>query len=411
LIYATLTGALLLLFYAALGAGGALFAQLVDGGRQSVWVVSAITLLLGLLSAPLRRALQQSIDRRFFPGRDALRRRLVALAGELPALGKVPLMGRHLVERLCEIFTVRAAVLLLADPRSRLLVSVAAHSALRAGERAAAPAVDNELSLLLPPDDPGVDFLRRTHRPLHVEQIAARSPALAQRLAAVQARLAVPLVAHDELVGVLLLGGKQAAGAGFLAEELELLDLLARHVATVLENARLFESATYESLTGLLRREAILEVLEKELLRAQRYSRPLTIGMADLDHFKQINDRFGHLAGDTLLKRVAGAIAHGLRATDAVGRYGGEEFLLVLPETELAGAYAVAEKVRALVAGAHLRLDDGGEAGVTVSIGLASLAHLEGGATPQALIAAADRSLYRAKSTGRNRVEPEAASG
>src|SRR3954452_9731105 len=150
------------------------------------------------------------------------------------------------------------------------------------------------------------------------------------------------------MIGLLMVGRKEGARA-WPAEELDLLNLLAHHVATVFENARLFESATYEGLTGLLRREAILEQLDRELERAQRYGRPLTIAMADLDHFKEVNDRQGHLAGDALLKRISQVASTGLRSTDWMGRYGGEEFLLVLPETGMAGACGVAEKIRALV--------------------------------------------------------------
>jgi diguanylate cyclase (GGDEF)-like protein len=177
----------------------------------------------------------------------------------------------------------------------------------------------------------------------------------------------------------------------------------------VFETARLFESATYESLTGLLRREAILEQLERELERAARYHRPLTVAMADLDHFKEVNDRYGHLAGDALLNRVAQVAASGLLSTDAIGRYGGEEFLIVLPETDIAGACAVAEKIRGLVQRASVPMEDGSLAQVTISIGLSTLQDFgprQSRVTARDLIAAADRSLYEAKNSGRNRIYP-----
>jgi diguanylate cyclase (GGDEF)-like protein len=407
LVYTALTGLLLGLFYLAIWVGGALSARLLGGERRSVWVISGAMLVLGLLFAPLRRAVHRAIVRRFFPERLALRDRLVALAAELPAQGKVPRMGRRLAERLCEVFALRGAAVLVADPKSRLLVSVGSSDG---GQRDGSP----EVSLLLSPDEPGIDLLLRTRRPLPAARLAARAPALGLRLAAARAELVVPLVAHDTLVGLILLGGKRDKGRAFRADEVELLDLLGHHVALVFENARLFESATVETLTGLLRREAVLELLDKELERAQRYGRPLTIGLADIDHFKLVNDRFGHLIGDALLKRVAQAMLNGLRGADAVGRYGGEEFLLVLPETDLAGALAVAEKVRRLVESAAVSVADGEAARATVSIGLATLPEVPGGAPPTAeeLLAAADRSLYRAKQAGRNRVEPtRAASG
>ena len=400
LIYATMTGALILVFYASLGAGGLLFSRLVKEGERSVWVVSISTLLLGLLVSPLRRALQRLIDRRFFPERQALRQRLVALAGELPALGRLPRMGQHLVTRLTGIFEARTAILLIANPETGLLSVLAA-----TGE-----GVDDSLFLAL--DDPAVELLRKTPRPLPTAQLAARSPAFAQRIPGLDPDgLAVSLVNQERLIGILLVGRKEGKRA-YPGEEVDLLNLLAHHVATVFENARLFASVTYEGLTGLLRREAILEQLEKELERAHRYRRPLAVAMADLDYFKQVNDRFGHLAGDSLLRRIAQVMAGTLRSTDWVGRYGGEEFLLVLPETDLTGAGDVAEKIRTLVQRTQVPMEDGSTLRVTLSIGLASLEELSGPGkerdkvTARDLIAAADRSLYEAKHGGRNRVYP-----
>ncbi len=268
-----------------------------------------------------------------------------------------------------------------------------------------------ETGVLFPLDDPGVEHLRRAARPLPVKQLAFRSPAFAHHGPEPEG-LAVPLLGQERLIGVLIVGRKEGSRA-WPAEEIDLLNLLAHHVATVFENARLFESATYEGLTGLLRREAILEQLDRELERALRYGRPLTVAMADLDHFKEVNDRYGHLAGDSLLRRMSQTLAGGLRSTDWIGRYGGEEFLLVLPETGMEGAAALAEKIRDRVQGTLVPMDDGTPVHVTVSIGLASLGETAGRGpgriTGRDLIAAADRSLYAAKGAGRNRVFPRVA--
>jgi diguanylate cyclase (GGDEF)-like protein len=400
LIYTTLTGALVLVFYAALGAGGAVLSYLFDG-RESVWAVSIATLFLGLLFAPLRRTLHRVIDRRFFPERYALRQRLVGLAGELPALGKLPRMAEHLVARLKEIFLARSATLLIADPETGLL-----------GVLAASPGDGVDPALLLPLDDLAIDVLKRARRPLPAAQLEPGSQAFAKLLERLApATLFVPLLSQEKLIGLLIVGPKEER-RGYPAEEVDLLNLLAHHAATVFENVRLFESATYESLTGLLRREGILEQLERELERARRYGRPLTVAMADLDHFKAINDRHGHLAGDTLLRRTSQILSEGLRSTDWIGRYGGEEFLLLLPETDMAGAGAVAEKIRSLVQRAVVPVEGGALTRVTISIGLASLADVlprDGKVTARDLIAAADRSLYAAKNGGRNRVHPRVA--
>jgi diguanylate cyclase (GGDEF)-like protein len=374
LLYSTLTGALMLVFYAALGAGSAVFSHLLEG-QESVGSLAGATLLLGLVFAPLRRALQRAIDRRVFPERQALRRRLADLAGELPALGKLPRMGSHLVEQLNSIFLVRSAALLIAEPETGLLRVLASTPG----------GIDPAFLLAL--DDTPVENLRRTVAP---------------------DGLVVPLLHQERLTGVLIVGQKEGSRSwpmSWPAEELDLLSLLAHHVAIVFENARLFESATYEGLTGLLRREAILEQLGRELERALRHGRPLAVAIADLDHFKGINDRHGHLAGDALLRQTAQVIAGELRGTDAVGRYGGEEFLLVLPETDLQGAAAVAEKVRRRVQETRVMVEDGMPVQATVSIGLAALG-VEGIVTSRDLIAAADRALYEAKRAGRNRVHP-----
>ncbi len=399
LVYTLLTGALILVFYAALGAGGALVSRSVEGER-SLWVVSAATLLSGLLFAPLRDFLHRQIDRRFFPERHALRQRLIALAGELPALGKLPRMGEHLVARLCRIFGARSATILIANPGTGVLSALASSRSWTEEEL--------DRALFLSVQDPAIEQLRRAQRPLPLTPaIVGRASVLAQ-WPQPDAALGVPLLSQEALIGVLIVGEKEEGGR-YPAEELELLNLVSHHVATVFENARLFESATYESLTGLLRREAILEVLERELDRAARYHRPLTVAMADLDHFKEVNDRYGHLAGDALLKRVAQVAATGLRSTDAIGRYGGEEFLMVLPETDISGASAVAEKIRTLVQRASVPMEDGSLAQVTISIGLSTLRDFgprESRVTPRDLLAAADRSLYEAKNGGRNRVHP-----
>ena len=397
-IYTTLTTTLLLVFYAALGAGGVLLSGLF-GSSSSVWVVASATLVLGLLFAPLRRFLQEQIDRRFFPERQALRQQLTALASELAAQGKLPAMVTYLKRRLVEIFEAVSVTILVADPTTRVLVTI----------DSSAPAFRDELdrSLLLSPDDPGIELLRRTRRPLPAEALAERSGVLGHRLRSLEVTLAVPLLFHQELVGVLLVGRERGA-APFNAEEIELLELFSHHVAVVIENARLFTSATYEALTGLFRREAILEQLQREVERARRYGRPFSVAMADLDHFKRINDHYGHLTGDTVLARVAQTLSSAMRFSDAIGRYGGDEFLLLFPETNLAGAVAVAEKMRRQIERLRVDVPSGPPLGLTVSLGVATLemdaANREDAAT--ALIDEADANLLQAKRAGRNRVGP-----
>ena len=160
--------------------------------------------------------------------------------------------------------------------------------------------------------------------------------------------------------------------------------------------------ATIDLLTGALNRQALLARLEDELTRAARYGRPCSVILVDLDHFKRVNDTHGHAAGDAVLREVADVLTGNVRNTDFVGRYGGEEFMVVMPETDADAAAATAEKLRRLVGSRQVRLDDGHVLAVTLSAGVA------GGLGPllqiDALIRDADAALYTAKSLGRDQV-------
>jgi len=161
---------------------------------------------------------------------------------------------------------------------------------------------------------------------------------------------------------------------------------------------RVTTMAITDGLTGILNRQEFGRLLEKEMARASRYASPLSLIMYDLDHFKRINDRFGHNAGDDVLKTVAGLVGECLRDTDLHGRWGGEEFMVLLPETGLAAAGKVAEKLRLAIADHRFE----GLGGVTASFGVAEMVP---GEDSRSLAQRVDEALYRAKALGRNRVE------
>ncbi len=129
--------------------------------------------------------------------------------------------------------------------------------------------------------------------------------------------------------------------------------------------------ATVDPLTGIANRQAILGCVDEELARAARYRHPLCVILVDLDHFKRLNDSHGHAAGDLVLRHVGGLLAANVRATDMAGRYGGEEFLIVLPETDVDAAAAVAEKLRQMMSRTSVELADGEMVSVTLSAGVA----------------------------------------
>ena len=180
---------------------------------------------------------------------------------------------------------------------------------------------------------------------------------------------------------------------------------LASHAVVALDNARLHRiverQALVDGLTGLPNRRQCEETLGAELARAERYPGPLSVVVADLDDFKDVNDRFGHQAGDVVLREFAALLQENLRDIDLAGRWGGEEFLLLLPGTDLEGAAHVAERVRRALEQRTLLSVDGEAIPVTASFGVA--AYPQAGSAA-ALFAAADAALYEAKRRGKNRV-------
>ncbi|MBI5953469.1 MAG: diguanylate cyclase [Chloroflexi bacterium] len=160
--------------------------------------------------------------------------------------------------------------------------------------------------------------------------------------------------------------------------------------------------AMHDGLTGLLNRRAIEEHAGAEFKMVARKERPMSVIMLDVDHFKNVNDQFGHAIGDQVLRQVAKVLQENSRGYDRVGRWGGEEFLLILPDTELRDAALVAERLRTQTAGTKIPLESGESISVQISLGVACT--VNGFPSLAKLIEAADQSLYKAKQTGRNRV-------
>ena len=188
-------------------------------------------------------------------------------------------------------------------------------------------------------------------------------------------------------------GPVRSAGSGRLASALQRVGARLATVETL---------ATTDQLTGVLNRQASLRRLAAELERSSRYGSPLMVGLADIDHFKRVNDTYGHAAGDIVLRHVAQLIRGHLRSGDTVGRYGGEEFLIVLPETDVDRAAAAADKLRRLVGRTPVALPDGEQLAVTISIGVA--AGSGQGLRLDTITRDADTALYAAKSLGRDQV-------
>jgi two-component system cell cycle response regulator len=214
--------------------------------------------------------------------------------------------------------------------------------------------------------------------------------------------LVLPLLVHDAPLGTLVLGSR-TVGA-FNGSARGLLEVLASHLAVSLSNARMVkrleEQATTDGLTGLLNRRALLDTATQMMTSARRFGRRLSVMIADIDLFKRINDTYGHDVGDVVIKQLAAVHKRLTRTTDAVARFGGEEFVTICEETDAAGALLLAERIRAEFAGVGFQAR-GETVHCTCSVGIATFP--DAGASWEELFKAADEALYISKRSGRDR--------
>ena len=205
--------------------------------------------------------------------------------------------------------------------------------------------------------------------------------------------------------------GFEAGADDYMTKPFDILELKARvrtgariverQTELITTREQLRAEAMYDSLTGLLNRAAFFDIFRKEVSRAERYETPLALIMADLDHFKETNDKYGHPAGDLVLAEAARRLRTSLRVSDSIGRYGGEEFVIVAPGCTANSAALLAERFRLGMASRPVVVP-AGEIFVTMSFGVAATADMKGA---DDLLRAADEALYRAKNSGRNRVK------
>jgi diguanylate cyclase (GGDEF)-like protein len=214
--------------------------------------------------------------------------------------------------------------------------------------------------------------------------------------------LTIALTSDEGETGLILL---TPPAEDFSDDSRELAYWLASQARTALEHASLHKNlelaASTDGLTELPNRREFQDQLAAELARVERFGGPLALVVADLDSFKQVNDRHGHLAGDDVLRAFADVLRRNVREIDTAARYGGEEFAVVLPGTDLGGAVNVAERIRAEMASLRIQTFPGALIGVTASFGVAAYPECP---SEDALFAAADEALYRAKAAGKNRV-------
>jgi diguanylate cyclase (GGDEF)-like protein len=224
-------------------------------------------------------------------------------------------------------------------------------------------------------------------------------PALLENLEKLHPDIIIPLRTDKGVTGLILL---PRCKAEYSLLDIQYITQLIRFAAIALENANLYWQATMDRMTRLYSHHAFEKALDDEIKRAQRYKSVFSLMMLDIDHFKELNDTYGHLQGDLVIKEIASLLKESVRNIDLSARYGGEEFAIILPEVSAKGAGTVAERVRRKIAG-HAFPGDPDPLHVTISIGVAEFSP-ESVRSPSQLIAQADQALYQSKEFGRNRV-------
>lgn len=241
--------------------------------------------------------------------------------------------------------------------------------------------------------------------PYRGEYDASRQVVFARGLhpPAVPSLLILPLVVHERVLGTLVLGSEKRRA--FDENVRPALEVLASHIAVSLANARMVkrleELATTDGMTGLLNKRTLLEEATRRLKSAERFKKPLSVLVTDIDHFKRVNDTYGHDVGDVVIKGMGDLLKRIKRDTDIVARFGGEEFVIVCEETDDAGGRNLAERIRKELEATTFQTELG-PLKVTCSIGVATFP--AAGQTWQALFKATDEALYVSKRGGRNRV-------
>jgi diguanylate cyclase (GGDEF)-like protein len=205
------------------------------------------------------------------------------------------------------------------------------------------------------------------------------------------------MVVFNDVIGVINVTNKRY-NKDFTDEDVELLKAIADQAAVAINKAQLWDMAVTDSLTGLYVRRYFMVKLQEELLRAERYKNILSIVMADLDRFKNINDTYGHDAGDRVLKAIGKFLQQNIRDVDVVARYGGEEFVIMIPEAAKDAAFILSERLRKQFS--DLKLEDFPQ--ITISLGIAT--YPIDGTQLEDLIKKADAAMYAAKRAGRNKV-------
>lgn len=298
----------------------------------------------------------------------------------------------RIAELICHLIDARACSVMLLDADRKRLLAKAAYG-LRTEQM-------NSLSFRIGEGVAG--WVAEHGQPALIHDVTQdpRFIALPAGQAQIASMICVPLIARGERVGVVT--ATSPTPNAFDTNNLELIRFIAMTIALDIENVRLHRVAVTDPLTGAYNREFLLQRLPQEIEAAADRDRALSVAMVDVDHFKTVNDQYGHGIGDVVLSEVARRLRSAIRAGDLLVRYGGEEFLAVLPKADAGRAWEVGERMRQRVCERAFEVGDGKALLLRVSVGVAQW---HTGERMPELIDRADSALYSAKDHGRNRVE------
>jgi len=262
--------------------------------------------------------------------------------------------------------------------------------------------LDHTIEYSFPINSPLIKFIENDYRCYTYDELTSDiKDESSEIMGILKPDILVPLMSKGEINGIIVLGDR-INDEQFIESEIEYILNIASLAGIAINNARLYEMATTDMMTKLKIHHYFQTILIEEINRSVKYDRPLSLIMADIDHFKKFNDNYGHVAGDEVLKNVASIFKDNIRLIDIGARYGGEEFAVILPKTDINEAIIVAERIRSAVESSSFRFNEE-VLHVTISVGVAQFDQTLDN-TKQKFIERADRALYNSKKEGRNRV-------